>query len=466
MTAAPRTLLAAALLLTASAAAPAAGPIIIDHQDTDITALSQARITKAKDELHIAYGHTSHGSQLTGGMSGLDAFMHGRYGTPTGLYAWHDGPQAGALDLDDYFVSGDLGNPDRVTWAARTRTYLDNPANSDVNVVIWSWCGQVSTATVTDINTYLNLMSALEADYPHVTFVYMTGHLDGTGSTGNLNLRNQQIRDYCVANGKVLYDFADIESYDPDALVNYMPLRCNDNCDYDSDGNGTRDRNWALLWQAAHPGEWFTCSAAHTQALNGNRKAYAAWHLWVAVAEARTAESVQRWESIAAHGPLGNLAHELTDGAVETRCGGPRKIRLTFHEALDVATVLPGCVTCVGRLSGDQTPRLGSPALSPDATVLEFTLASPLPDDDTYVLAVSDWVKKADGSDLDGDLNVFLAVRACDVNDSGGVGPDDLLALRQATGTAVSAANCTLDVDCSGAITGGDLLAVRARLSP
>ncbi len=44
----------------------------------------------------------------------------------------------------------------------------------------------------------------------------MTGHTDGTGETGNLNLRNDQVRNYCIANDKILFDFADIESYDPD----------------------------------------------------------------------------------------------------------------------------------------------------------------------------------------------------------------------------------------------------------
>ena len=59
-------------------------------------------------------------------------------------------------------------------------------------------------------------MSGLEKDYPYVRFVYMTGHTNGTGLSGNLHLRNQQIRDYCNANKKILYDFEDIESYDPD----------------------------------------------------------------------------------------------------------------------------------------------------------------------------------------------------------------------------------------------------------
>ena len=111
--------------------------------------------------------------------------------------------------------------------------------------MIWSWCGQVSSATEDDINTYWSLMSGLENDYPNVKFVHMTGHLDGSGIYGNLHQRNEQIRNYCMNNNKILFDFADIESYDPDGNY-YLDKAANDNCDYDSDGNGSRDKNWAI----------------------------------------------------------------------------------------------------------------------------------------------------------------------------------------------------------------------------
>jgi hypothetical protein len=125
-----------------------------------------------------------------------------------------------------------------------------------------------------------------------VRFVYMTGHLNGTGTTGNVNVRNNQIRNYAAANNKILFDFADIESYDPDRAVNYMALRANDNCDYDSDANGSQDSNWATLWTAAHPGDELTltsnriCSGccAHSQALNCVQKAGAVWWLWARLA--------------------------------------------------------------------------------------------------------------------------------------------------------------------------------------
>jgi hypothetical protein len=250
--------------------------LIIDHRCTNLSVIPQAAIEQAKADLHIAYGHTSHGSQLTDGMTGLVSFKGD-------LYAWNNGGTDGALDLRDYAMTGDLGNPDLTSWEGRTRTYLDN--NPDVNVIIWSWCGQVSSATEANINAYLSLMEGLETDYPNVTFVYMTGHLDGTGLTGNLHLRNEQIRTFCRANNKLLYDFADIESYDPDGNY-YLDKKANDACDYDSNNDGSLDTNWAIAWQNAHVmgTDWYDCTAAHSQPLNGNRKAYASWWLWAKIA--------------------------------------------------------------------------------------------------------------------------------------------------------------------------------------
>jgi hypothetical protein len=254
--------------------------IIANHTIAKLSIIPNSWVDSAKAKLHIAYGHTSHGSQLITGMDGLENWK----GTQ---YTFNDGGSGGALDVDDYAFSGasDLGSPDRIAWESATRNYLNDQANSDVNVVIWSWCGQVSSATEEDINTYLSLMNGLENDYPNIMFVYMTGHLDGTGLNGNLNLRNEQIRNYCLTNGKILYDFNDIESYDPDGNY-YLDKYANDNCDYDSDGNGSLDKNWAIDWQNSHTinVDWYDCSPAHSQALNGNLKAYAAWWLWAKLA--------------------------------------------------------------------------------------------------------------------------------------------------------------------------------------
>ncbi|MBN2579599.1 MAG: PEP-CTERM sorting domain-containing protein [Pirellulales bacterium] len=270
-----------------------AAPIIIDHTRTEITKLAEAEIVNAKSQLHIAYGHTSHGSQLTTGMTGLVSFANGGgkgMDFPADIFAWNNGGTGGALDLHDYAMGGDVGYYPQ--WVDNTHGYLGtvNPTtgrgntNPDVNVIVWSWCGQLAGYTAQQtIDWYLDPMTSLESEYWGIKFVYMTCHLNGTGAGGNLNLRNEQIRQYCQDNNKILYDFADIESYDPDGLVNYMELYANDNCDYNS---GSGSRNWATDWQNAHTQnvDWYNCTCAHSKPLNGNQKAYAAWALWTDLA--------------------------------------------------------------------------------------------------------------------------------------------------------------------------------------
>lgn len=248
---------------------------IIDHGSATVADLASSRVEKAKAELVVAYWHTSHGSQLITGMDGMDAFFGG-----TGLYVLNG---SGGLALHE--EGTDIGNPGIAQFEASVRTYL--AANPATNVVMASWCGQVSSASSDTIADYLARMESLEGDFPGVTFVYMTGHSDGTGREGNLHLRNRQIRDYCVAHGKYLYDFYDIEYYDPDGRY-YGDRHVNDACDWDSDGDGSPDAgsNWATAWQSSHAVDvyWWNCPSAHSQPLNANRKAMAAWQLFALIA--------------------------------------------------------------------------------------------------------------------------------------------------------------------------------------
>ena len=253
--------------------------IIIDHICAKLEPITETAINQAKQTLHIAYGHTSHGSQLITGMSALvgQTNLNGYKGD---IYNWNEGGIGGALDIDDYFGSGDLGHNGDTTWALPTRNYLAN--NNDVNVIIYSWCGGVSDNTTAGIQIYLDKMNELEEDYPNVTFVYMTGHSD-IGSDATVKANNQQIKDYCIANNKVLYDFYDIERYDPDGTFFEFT---NDYCNYYDGAGGTLLGNWASEWQDSHTEgiDWYDCSPAHTLALNGNLKAYAAWWLWCRIA--------------------------------------------------------------------------------------------------------------------------------------------------------------------------------------
>ncbi|MDY6953614.1 MAG: fibronectin type III domain-containing protein, partial [Thermodesulfobacteriota bacterium] len=310
--------------LIGPAASAADQPIIVDHTCTDITEIPESAINAAKALLHIGYGHTSHGSQLTSGMSGLVGFANnGGLGLtlPEDIFKWNNGGADGALDLEegDGYGSGWLDHDCGYypNWVDETRAYLDDPSHADVNVIIWSWCGQASGRTEQAmLDTYLTPMSQLEDAYPDVTFVYMTGHADGSGETGNLHLRNQQIRDYCIANNKVLYDYYDIECYDPDGAY-FGDKLVNDGCYYDTDGNGSRDGNWATEWQAAHLEgvDWYSCGSAHSQPLNANRKAYAAWWLWARLGELGSCLPAPSALAATPDSENGEIALDWTDNA-------------------------------------------------------------------------------------------------------------------------------------------------------
>ena len=241
------------LAIMPSITRPAA--IIADHTSTgQFPLIPESVINQIKNNYRIFYGHTSHGSQILSGMEMVRA--------ENGLYDYNNG--SGTLSISENGT--DLQTLGYTGWADTTRLYLNG--HPEANMVMWSWCGGVSGNTEEGINIYLNTMNNLEQEYPNVEFVYMTGHLDGTGPTENLYVRNNQIRTYCAANDKILFDFADIESYDPDG--NYYP----DESDY---------CNWCIDWCATH-----TCpdcgGCAHSQCFNCHQKGKTFWWMMARVA--------------------------------------------------------------------------------------------------------------------------------------------------------------------------------------
>ncbi len=263
--------------------------IIADHTCIDIYQIPEAAVVSAKQQLHIGYGYTSHGSQVTSAMSALVDFMNSK-GYTHDLFAYHQDGNGGALHLfsgdgyGDGLLDHDAGY--YPNWVNETRAFLGAPnaggrgsARPQFNVIMWAWCGQLSGYSTSDVYSfYLNDMNQLEQDYPGITFVYMTGHADGSGLAGDLHRNNQTIRNYCIQNNKVLFDFYDIECYDPDGHY-FGDKYVNDGCYYDGG-------NWATEWQNAHVQgvDWFPCDAAHTEAVNGNMKSFAIWWLWARLA--------------------------------------------------------------------------------------------------------------------------------------------------------------------------------------
>lgn len=228
---------------------PPTGDTVFDHRAVeDFASLTTADCAAIRAAHHIYYGHTSHGSQVVTGMQML-ANEDGRYALPS----FHE-------------VGSDLGTGGDVAWAATTRAYLDAHPG-EIDVVMWSWCGGVSSNSAEGIDAYLAAMAALEDDYPDVTFVYMTGHLDGSGPAGNLWARNEQIRTWCRAHDKVLFDFAAIESYDPDGALH---------------ADGSDACEWCASWCAQH--DCPDCGdCAHSHCYNCYRKGMAFWVLLDAI---------------------------------------------------------------------------------------------------------------------------------------------------------------------------------------
>ena len=226
--------------------------ITINHTCTDLSLIPDEWINAAKANLHIVYQHTSHGSQLITGMNALKNFP-----VFVDKYDWSDNGSSG-LDLDDYGIPGvaDLSLGDYIDengvtpWVTSTRNLLDNEDNYHINVVVWSWC----SINGHNIPRYLANMEILISEYSEggssvraaahpVQFVFMTGHAEGQGETGFIFNANQQIRQHCLDYDRILFDFADIESYDPD-IIYYYDKPMWDDLDYNPD----RTNNWALEW--------------------------------------------------------------------------------------------------------------------------------------------------------------------------------------------------------------------------
>jgi len=255
--------------------------IIADHRAVqEFKRIPACWIENAK-ALTIHYAHTSHGDQVWQGAENLES-QYSKYGfarrqsateglplieDPPALRMYDGNPNETYIEPNDYW--------DGETGKNRTRAVADT---GHYNFSMWAWCGQVSSASEGYIQQYLDTLDGFETEYPAVRFIYITGHLDGTGSSGNLHVRNQQIRDYCAANNKILFDFADIERYDPDGS-DFLDLGANDECDY-SGGN------WANEWCVANPGSDLCapCYCSHSKALNCNMKARAFWWMMARLA--------------------------------------------------------------------------------------------------------------------------------------------------------------------------------------
>jgi hypothetical protein len=247
---------------------PADGPpplegqaIIVDHTTIDVDRIPAEWLEQAKRTVVWAYGSTSHGTQLWTGADYLSQHVDPpayrvcrEWRTPPS----QSDPPCLRIGYDDDW-SWDPGS-----FLDTARELLDGAPQA--TAFMWSWCGELGDED-TPVERYLEMMTELEAAYPQVQIVYMTGHTDGDNDT--LVRNNERIRQHVREHGGILYDFADIESCDPEGTCYWDP---DDSCE------------WCASWCRAHPEDCRNLpenddECAHSHGFNCRLKGQALWWL-------------------------------------------------------------------------------------------------------------------------------------------------------------------------------------------
>ena len=263
-------------------------------------------INAARNNLHIAYQHTSHGTHVSYGLFGLPDF---KAGDEVRFAITNNDPQPDKLDLRDnamasYAETGvdasDLSR-NETAFIQATRNYLDDPDNSEINIVMWSWCDiaghDIEANYIPGMQTLINeygeggskIGSGQGQRENSVAFIFMTGHANKDNNVGDGKPKNQAklIINYCRENKFYCLDYYSIDTHDMDG--NYWE-------DAGDDGNSSTGGNFYTDWQSSHtagtdyyenrssPGGSVTYGAHNTQHITANRKAYAMWYILARIA--------------------------------------------------------------------------------------------------------------------------------------------------------------------------------------
>ena len=219
-----KTILKFLLVFTCISAIKVSGQgIIIDHNSLNIDQIPLAVIDDIQENIKWQYAHLSHGSQLLCGMTEIenqnslyDIAVGGSFnGYPDpivppflpnvpGALCIYNGNCGYTIDNTNYWKPEESGH-------CTENTLNGNPT---LNVSAYCWCEELDGFTESEVQEYLDAMTAYELQFPTVTFVYFTSNAQANGAAGyNRHLRCDQIREYCIANNKVLFDFEDLDCW-------------------------------------------------------------------------------------------------------------------------------------------------------------------------------------------------------------------------------------------------------------
>ena len=166
---------------------------MVNHTTLNVDKISDEAINEAQSVM-MSLDHASVGVNIKNGMEDLKVIDAKLYDYPN--WDWHNRGNPGWKEKVDQFVS----------WVADNIT--------DYDVFQMKFC-YIDTAA--QWSYYRDAMLELEVTYPDKIFVWWTMPITTTGND-NRDAFNSQVRNFCAANGKPLYDIADIESHNPSGV--------------------------------------------------------------------------------------------------------------------------------------------------------------------------------------------------------------------------------------------------------
>lgn len=176
------------LALLGCATAAEGEAIVADHTSTDVAALPDTAVAAAAN-LRLMVRHASVGGNISSGLDALRA-QNARY----------DRSRWGFQNR---------GNPG---WRAKVDDLVAQAAlqAAAFDVLTMKFCYIDPDASFA---YYRDALLGLEASYPSKRFVWWTIPIETSGNTARQSF-NDQVRAYALANGKLLFDIADVECHD------------------------------------------------------------------------------------------------------------------------------------------------------------------------------------------------------------------------------------------------------------
>ncbi len=302
--------------------------VIIDHAHVAGASNYAQAVYNAIGRQKWFFTHASVGGNLVEGMHTLNEANPTRYRLK--IYNWpgRDEGCHGGVDVAGTFGEPDYraANPPAVTVTGMIyECWRENPpwenklvcfsnslrragwCSNKVDFAMDKFCWIDQDANPTN---YVNTMARLEAMYPAIRFIYVTMPLTGLADYENdqRNDYNRSVRGYCAANGKWLFDIADIEAWSPAGVQQTY-----------SSGGRINQRMYAGY--AVHPpGEDWHLNAAGQERLALGWYAVAATAATVTAAFTFQAQALTnsiwvRWSDPVASGISSRLVHVRCDTA-------------------------------------------------------------------------------------------------------------------------------------------------------